>query len=339
MRFGIFDHFERHGPLDELYEERLRLLEIADAAGFWCYHKAEHHFTVLDAAPSSSVFLAAASQRTERIRLGSLVLLLPFYDPIRLIEELSVLDHLSRGRLEIGVGKGVSPVEHRLWGMSPEEARDRFEETFEIVRKGLGAERLDHDGERYRYRDVPIRHQPCQAPGPRFWYPGNFHYAGEHRLSTIVGGSNGMLGPVLEQYQSLLTNAAHDWSPGRTPMIGVTRHVYVAESEEAALDRVRTAFPRYNEHLVSLWDDYGVEVPGGSGPALGGDTERALAAQVLVAGSPETLRAHIRDLVEQTGVDYFVGAFRWGDLSAAEAEASMRLFADEVMPGFGAAPA
>ena len=137
MRFGIFDHMEfRSGSLAELYEERLRMLEFADEAGFWCYHKAAHHFIPLDAAPSGTVFLAAASQRTKRIRLGSLVLLLPFYEPLRLIEEVCMLDHLSNGRLEIGIGKGISPAEHSLWGEDPETARDRFEEAFAILRTG-----------------------------------------------------------------------------------------------------------------------------------------------------------------------------------------------------------
>ena len=123
MQFGIFDHMEqRGGELGVLYEQRLQMLEYADAAGFARYHKAEHHFTTLDAAPSAMVFLAAASQRTKRIRLGSLVSLLPFYHPVRFIEEVCALDHLSGGRLDVGIGKGISPIEHRLWGNPDEEA-------------------------------------------------------------------------------------------------------------------------------------------------------------------------------------------------------------------------
>ena len=108
MQFGIFDHMEqRGGGLATLYAERLEMLAYADASGFARYHKAEHHFTVLDAAPSSSVFLAAASQRTRRIRLGALVLLLPFYHPLRLIEEVCALDHLTGGRLDVGIGNAA----------------------------------------------------------------------------------------------------------------------------------------------------------------------------------------------------------------------------------------
>ena len=98
VAFGMFDWIDRrHVPLHQLYADRLELLEKADAAGFFCYHLAEHHGTPLGMAPSPAVFLAAAAQRTRRIRLGPLVYLLPLYNPLRLIEEVCMLDHLWEG--------------------------------------------------------------------------------------------------------------------------------------------------------------------------------------------------------------------------------------------------
>src|SRR5262245_3999022 len=101
MEFGIFDWIDENRPqaLADIYEQRLRMLEYADEAGFWCYHVAEHHGTPLGMAPSPSLFLAAAAQRTRRLRLGPLVYLLPLYNPLRHIEEICMLDHLTRGRL------------------------------------------------------------------------------------------------------------------------------------------------------------------------------------------------------------------------------------------------
>jgi alkanesulfonate monooxygenase SsuD/methylene tetrahydromethanopterin reductase-like flavin-dependent oxidoreductase (luciferase family) len=108
--FGLFDWIDRGtAPLTQLYEDRLQLLEAADSAGLFCYHLAEHHATPLGMAPSPALFLTAARQRIQRIRLGPLVYLLPLYDPLRLIEEVSMLDQLSGGRLELGIGRGVSP--------------------------------------------------------------------------------------------------------------------------------------------------------------------------------------------------------------------------------------
>src|SRR5204862_526966 len=106
MDLGIFDHLDRREvPLDEFYESRLRLLEKYDAAGFSAYHLAEHHATPLGLAPVPGIFLAAATQRTRRIRLGPCVYCLPLYDPLRLIEEVCMLDQLSRGRFDLGVGR------------------------------------------------------------------------------------------------------------------------------------------------------------------------------------------------------------------------------------------
>src|SRR5262249_43241360 len=113
VEFGMFDWIDRRqqGALGQLYEDRLRLLQEADAAGFYCYHLAEHHATPLGVAPRPRVFPAAAARRPRRIGLGRPVFPLPLYSPLRLLGEICMLDHLSGGRLEVGVGRGVSPYE------------------------------------------------------------------------------------------------------------------------------------------------------------------------------------------------------------------------------------
>jgi len=336
VRFGIFDHMELRGePLGDLYAQRLELLEVADALGFWCYHKAEHHFTPLDAAPSSNLLLAAAAQRTERIRFGPLVYLLPFYDPLRLLEEICTLDHLSGGRLEVGVGKGISPAEHRLWGFEPEEARDRFEETFAILRAGLGAKELSHKGAFHQYDAVPVVIEPQQQSRPPFWYPGNIEYAGRHRLNTVSAGPAPVVAQAAARFAELTAAPEEDWNPGvAEPSFGVTSHVFVAQTDEAALARVRQAFPKYHENLSTLFRRYDVPYATGD-PSLGGDAELALQVGALVAGTPDTVAKRVEDLAD-IGVNYVIGSFAWGDLDHAESLASLRLFAKEVMPRFRA---
>ena len=112
LDFGLFDWIEwdKSAPND-IFENRLRMLEYADHSGFHSYHLAEHHLTPLSVSPSPAVFLAAAAQRTSKLRLGPLVFLLPFHNPIRLYHEICMLDNLSNGRLDLGVGRGVSPIE------------------------------------------------------------------------------------------------------------------------------------------------------------------------------------------------------------------------------------
>src|SRR5215470_6867094 len=107
-------------------------------------------------APSPALFLTAATQRTRRIRFGPLVYLLLLYDPLRLIEEVAMLDQLSGGRLELGIGRGVSPYELRNFGVDPEKSRAMFEEGLAVLLAGLTMQRLNYEGTYYQYRDVPM---------------------------------------------------------------------------------------------------------------------------------------------------------------------------------------
>jgi alkanesulfonate monooxygenase SsuD/methylene tetrahydromethanopterin reductase-like flavin-dependent oxidoreductase (luciferase family) len=117
MKFGIFDYIDDRGePLHKTYDDRLALLQAAEAAGFYGYHLTEHHATPLSMTPSPGVFLAAAARETQRIRLSTLLYLLPLYHPLRLFEELCMLDHLSHGRLDVGLGRGISPMEFEAYG-------------------------------------------------------------------------------------------------------------------------------------------------------------------------------------------------------------------------------
>src|SRR5687768_1459439 len=168
LRFGIFDHLERQPELslDQQYEERLELLARADALGFYAYHLAEHHQSPLCMAPSPAVFLAAAARHTRQIRLGALVTILPFHHPLRLIEEVCMLDQISGGRLQLGIGRGITAIEHTFWGQRPEEAHARNDEVLEILVKGLTSDTMDHRGQFHRFDNVPLELTPKQRPHP-----------------------------------------------------------------------------------------------------------------------------------------------------------------------------
>ena len=129
MKIALFDHVENGDrPLAQLFDERLRFAEAAEAAGIYCLHVAEHHATPLNMVPVPGVYLGAVARATKRMRLGPLVYLLPLYDPLRLIEEVAMLDQLSGGRLELGIGRGVSPYELGNFGIDPENSRPMFED-------------------------------------------------------------------------------------------------------------------------------------------------------------------------------------------------------------------
>src|ERR1700752_1241637 len=145
MQFGIFDHLDRNkSPLKDYYEARLQLIEMYDREGFYAYHVAEHHSTPLGMAPSPSVFLSAVAQRTKRLRFGPLVSTLPMYHPLRAAEAICMLHHLSQGRLEGGIGRGISAHELTYYGVDPQEAQARYVEAFAIIMAALTGKPLTH---------------------------------------------------------------------------------------------------------------------------------------------------------------------------------------------------
>src|SRR5207247_6633932 len=167
MKIGLFDHVEHSDrPLATLFDERITFAKAADDAGIYCLHVAEHHATPLNMVPVPGVYLGAVARATRRMRLGPLVYLLPLYSPLRLIEEICILDHLSYGRMEVGVGRGVSPFELKYHKIDHDESRDIFIDAFNCIAAGLTADTLTYSGKYHQYENVPIALRPLQQPHP-----------------------------------------------------------------------------------------------------------------------------------------------------------------------------
>jgi alkanesulfonate monooxygenase SsuD/methylene tetrahydromethanopterin reductase-like flavin-dependent oxidoreductase (luciferase family) len=340
-RFGVFDwvDFSDEEPPTRLFAERLALGALADELGFSTYHVAEHHFTPLGGAPSPSVWLAALAQETTRIRLGPLVYLLPLYDPLRLISEIAMLDHLSNGRLELGVGRGVSPWELGHYGVDAAGSRAVFEETLEIVVKGMTQPTLSHDGQhRPSYRDVPMELHPLQQPYPPIWHatssPEGIAWAARHGLNLMGLGPAALFGKAVEGYRAELE--AHRADPGRfnahvaEPTVGMMRQIVVADTDAEAERVLAGMFDRWQHSFVKLWVANGDQPVAVGIPTL----EKFRAIKAIFCGSPETVRSEIATTLEEGDLDYLALCFAWGSISHDHAARSMRLFADEVMPSF-----
>src|SRR5882757_7496038 len=149
MKFGIFDHIDDAGvPLGQLYADRLTIAEAYERAGFYGYHVAEHHTTPLGAAASPALIFAALSQRTTKLRFGPLVYLLPFYHPLRLIEEVCMIDQLS--------GRRVSMYETAAYGLDFAKTQATYHEAFQVLMKGLTSDELSFAGEFYQFDKLPM---------------------------------------------------------------------------------------------------------------------------------------------------------------------------------------
>ncbi len=346
MKFGVFDHVDRSTlPLAELFDRRLEYAAAADEAGFYCYHVAEHHATPLNMVPVPGVYLGAVANATKRIRLGPLVYLLPLYSPLRLIEEICLLDQLCHGRLEVGVGRGVSPFELNYHNVDPETSREVFRESLAAVTYGLTHDQLDYEGKYFTYSKVPMELRPLQQPHPPMWYPSSNEagaaWSGENGLNFSTLGSVEAAGKCVAAYKEAYarrdgpSGPALDF-PGGTA-VAVNRQVVIADTDAEARRIAAPAYDQWFSSLMKLWRDNKVQGPGFAHSILE-NADDAISQGSAIVGTPATVRAEIERQIELLGVNYMTVAFYFGSISHDNAMRSLSLFRDEVMPAFGEAP-
>jgi alkanesulfonate monooxygenase SsuD/methylene tetrahydromethanopterin reductase-like flavin-dependent oxidoreductase (luciferase family) len=339
--FGIFDSFNlgdsAPGPV---IASRLDFAVAAEAAGISHYHVTEHHGTPLSVCPAPNLFLAALSQRTSTLRIGALVYVLPAYEPLRLAEEIAILDQLTHGRLDVGVGSGVSPYELAYFGIDADQARARYAETLDVVTRALATGRMTHTGMLLRDYDVELSVRPVQRPHPPLWYASSntatAEWAGAHGVNFVGRWNGGAFVPAAQAYWRA-------WQAGQgradaaavpRPRLGVAANVYIGATDGAALERFRKANDVFARQLTKLWHDHGnykVDVLY--------DTDATMANGNSLVGSAETVRDLLVDQVRQVPANYFEGTFAFGDLTSEEAAANLTAFAETVMPAVRAAAA
>jgi alkanesulfonate monooxygenase SsuD/methylene tetrahydromethanopterin reductase-like flavin-dependent oxidoreductase (luciferase family) len=332
MKFGVFDHMDRaSADIGRQFDERLRLIEFYEESGFHAYHLAEHHATPLGMAPSPSVFLAAVAQRTKRLRFGPLVYTVNLYHPLRLIDEICMLDQLSNGRLELGVGRGISPYEVGYYGIDPATGPERFGEALEVILKGLTQPRLDHAGRYFTFKDVPMELRPVQRPHPPLWYGANSLESADRLArqgcNTVVGMKAESVGQFAARFHAAwkaLGRAEEDM-----PLIGLSRHIVVGDTDREAQAAAKRAFVLWYDALIHLWRAHGVGLPRQMIPA---EFESAFDGGYIVAGSPSTVRDRLKRDNAVAGINYCLCRLAFGDLSFEESRRSVELFAKEVMP-------
>ncbi|MDP7066328.1 MAG: LLM class flavin-dependent oxidoreductase [Acidimicrobiales bacterium] len=338
LNFGIFDQLENDGAtqISSQYRDHLELARIADEGGFTHWFKSEHHSVPLDIAPSINVFLSAVIQATQRIRISSLVHLFPFYDPMRLYEELCMLDHLSEGRLDIGFGKGVSPPEQILWGVPGDEALDRTNEVLNFVLsamrlatvEGLGC-LFNFEGSYWSTSDHPLEIGPFQEPHPPLWRPGNPSTAAQMGVSTIIPGPTALLPERVEAFR---TEQTSEVAGGYLPIISTLRRVVIATTHEEALRIAERAWRHFDANLTKLFRKYDLWPPT-IVPSFLGDVEMALATESLIVGNPQQVKEYFIQMEEESMLEHVTISPAFGNLSSREARATLEAFVEHVIEG------
>ena len=333
MKFGLFEHMDDSGvPLGRQFESRLSLLEACDRYGFYAYHLAEHHGTPLGLAPSPGLFLAAVAQRTKRLRFGPLAYSLPLYHPIRLIEEICMLDQMSGGRFELGVGRGVSPFEVGFFGVNPADGSRQFPEALRLIKQGLTSDELSFSGEFYNFHKVPMVLKPVPRPYPPLWY-GVVATEGAYWAAVEKAHIVTLVPP--DPAKAIIDKYTVEWKKlGRSdsdlPLMGISRHVVLAETTAAAVAIAERAYRPWHTHMELLWVRNGSKLPLGLPPEIGS----LFAARAAFAGTVSDFKNFLQDQIRSTGASYFVCDVAFGDLTPEESMQTIRLLGEEVIPHF-----
>ena len=330
MEFGIFDHLDRNDlPLNEFYEARLKLIEAYEQAGFYAYHVAEHHSTPIGMAPSPSVFLSAIAQRTKTLRFGPMVYALPLHHPLRLIEEICMVDQLSGGRLEIGFGRGSSPTEVSFYGQDPAKAQDIYTEARALILEGLTHKTLTFEGKFFSFKDIPMELEPLQKPHPPMWYGVHSLEAAEraaHQRLNMVSLDSAKDTRAYNNRYRQVWRELHGKDP--TLKLGLSRFVVIAENGRDALATAVRAYPIWHRHFYYLYS-----LKGGKPTHPRPDTfDKMMEIGHATAGDPDEVTKFLRAQIDESAANYLVGQFAFGDLSLGESLRSVELFSKYVMP-------
>lgn len=335
------DRFDDAG----IYQEELRLATLAPELGFGSLWATEHHFTGYEICPDVVQHLSFLAGRCPGVDLGSMVVVLPWHDPVRVAETVAVLDHYTGGRVRLGFGRGASPSEFRGYRVPMAESRARFVAYAQMILAALETGVLASDHPLLRVPPVDLRPRPLRSFRDRVWgaavSPESMAVLLELGLGVLVTPQKPWadVGVELRDYATRFA-ARH----GRAPAAPVVlAFVYCHEDPAVAEANARRHFAGHAASAVRHYELQG----DGYRPGQGYDHYHAVTSRLSVEGAqgfidgfmgmqiwgdPAQCRAHAQHIVDATGCGDLVLVFRFADMPFAEAERSMRLFAREVLP-------
>jgi alkanesulfonate monooxygenase SsuD/methylene tetrahydromethanopterin reductase-like flavin-dependent oxidoreductase (luciferase family) len=311
MKLGVLQFFswpERRVDLATVYARALQRIEIMDRTGYDAVWLAEHHFSSFSVCPSVHMVGTLAAARTKRLRIGTAVSLAPFYHPLRLAEEVALLDLLSGGRANWGAGRGFARVEFAAFGVPPDESTSRFHETVEIVLKAWTDEKLSFAGQHFRFEDVEVLPKPAQRPHPPVWMAasseGAIDWAARHGFSILMDphSSGPEIGAKRRHYAAKLAAAGFS-ETGRD--IPIARLVAIADKAGKAAEVARSGAEWIlNSYLGARHRP----VMQGSFTPARVDPIRRYLDEVILHGTPDKVGDEILRLREEIGLDYLLCA-------------------------------
>ena len=331
VRFGLYYDFrnppDRRQDPTRLYGGILDQIARAEELGWDDVWISEHHFCDDDYLPSVFPVAAAIAARTRRIRIGTAILILPFHDPLRVAEDAAVVDILSGGRLELGVGAGYRAEEFAGFGMDPKERGRRLNEALPLLRRLFAGETVTHEGEFYRYTDAALRPLPVQGAGLRLWAGGTTMPA-IRRAARHCDGFLGLgpLASMLPTYRDELRKAGKD--PGAAEVASALMWLLVSRDPDA---RWREA----ESHLADQITRYAKWTSAAGLDFFRPARQRAeLEQQGCLIVTPEQACEILRGFVDENELTRFYSWTLPPGLPPEWSDEHIELFATEVIPNF-----
>ena len=332
MKFGIFVFGDNHPDLgrsnQRYYQEVITMAEWAEELGFESFWLGEHHFYWYGTCVSPPVVIAAIGQRTKKIRLGPAVSVLPLRHPLLVAEEYALADNLCGGRLNFAIGSGFSPVEYKIFGMSMEEARDRYWEAFDLIIKSWTQEQFSHQGKYYQIENGSLYLKPLQKPLPPTWIAASsdetLTRAGELGFSTMgIPFVRSLSLLEVKQKNDLFKNSYIQASHKEEPDIIVALHVYLHPREEDSVEQARPYFERVVDYLQK-YRRPGARVP---------DFDTIRKEKLAVFTTPENACAIFQEY-EKIGVTHIIAMVNFGGVPMTDVRRTLELMSKEIFPEF-----
>jgi alkanesulfonate monooxygenase SsuD/methylene tetrahydromethanopterin reductase-like flavin-dependent oxidoreductase (luciferase family) len=330
----------------DVYREEVRLAELVEPLGFDSIWSVEHHFTDYTMVPDVLQFLTYMAGRTRRVQLGSMVVVLPWHDPIRVAEQVSMLDHLSDGRLVLGLGRGAGRVEFEGFRVPMGESRDRFVESAQALLAALEQGHMDFEGEFVRQPKADVRPRPFKS------FRGRTYAAAVSPESSVIMAKLGIgiliipqkPWPMVEQELATYRKTYEEVNGAQAPAVITAGWTFCDEDEGRARELAtrwiggywQTAMRHYEiggEHFKSTkgYEFYAaMSAASSSGAGQEQVTEAMLDLQIW--GTPKQCVERILRVRERVGSDSFVGVFSYAGMPYDLAEKNLRLFAAKVLP-------
>jgi len=321
---------------EEVYARGIEQAQAAEALGYRNVWLGEHHFSTYGYLSRPTQFATYLAAKTTKLRVGTAVIVVPLHHPLLIAEEIAMLDILSGGRLDVGLGRGYQRYEFERFGLQLDAGGHRWDEAIDILLKSFEGRPFSYEGKLFKIPETSVYPQPVQKPHPPIWITAQSEYAIDaavRRGFDVLTGGFGVPVERLAEFGNIFARVVAEIEPPRPPRVGVQRAVYVTKDAADAREAAEQA--RWNMRVtLSLRNNYervengnAVPIPGNSEPTIDELLER-----YLVIGTPDTVIRQIKRVKELVGISHFNCSFWFGDIDQKRVLRSMELFANEVMP-------